>query len=55
MDSSIFLLNSLDSPELRDSADQMEDECLLLIADQAELLDMFRKDVCLCETEEEKF
>jgi hypothetical protein len=55
MNSSAFLLNPLDPPELRDSADQMEDECLLLTADQAELLDTFRKDVRLCETEEEKF
>jgi len=45
MDSSAFLLNPLDPPELRDSADQMEDECLLLTSDQAELLDTFRKDV----------
>jgi hypothetical protein len=55
IDSSAFLLNPLDPPELRDSADRMEDECLLLTADQAELLDTFRKDVRLCETDEEKF
>ena len=55
MDSSAFLLNPLDPPELRDSADQMEDECLLLTADQAELLNTFRKDVRFCETDEEKF
>src|SRR5947208_8041226 len=55
MDSSAFLLDPLDPPELRDSADQMEDEYLLLTADQAELLNTFRKDVRLCETDEEKF
>ncbi len=55
MDSSAFLLDPLDPPELRDSADQIEDEYLLLTADQAELLNTFRKDVRLCETNEEKF
>ena len=42
-------------PELRDSANQIEDEHLLLTTNQAELLDKFRKNVHLCKTDAEKF
>lgn len=38
-----------------DLGDQVEDEELLLAGDQAELIDMFRRDVRLCKTDEEKF
>lgn len=38
-----------------DQVDQVEDEELLLADDQAELIDTFRRDVRLCETDAEKF
>lgn len=42
-----------DSP--LDNTDQVEDERLLLAADQAELIGRFRRDVRLCKTDAEKF